>query len=94
MLELASHLERNATQLCRGGFGRIKMALAGMDTSSLLEILEGSFGHIDLDTTTLSVSTEITEASATESATTEKPSEKPLEETSEKVSVPLLSIAV
>ena len=26
------------------------MALAGTDTSSLLEILEGSFGHVDLDT--------------------------------------------
>ena len=89
MLELASHLERKATQLCREGFGRIKMALAGIDISSLLEILEGSFGHVDLGTTTSSVSTEITEAPATKSATTEKPSEKPLEETSEKASVPL-----
>ena len=56
------------------------MALVGMNTSSLLEILEGSFGHVDLDTTTSSVSTQIT--------TTEKPSEKPLEETLEKTLVP------
>ena len=34
------------------------MALAGTDTASLLEILERSFGHVDLDTTTSSVSTE------------------------------------
>ena len=95
MLELASHLERKATQLCREGFGRIKMALVGTDTTLLLEILEGSFGHVDLDTTTSSVSTGITEAPATKSATTEKPSEKPLEETSEEAfSSPLLRIAV
>ena len=88
MLELASHLERKAIWLPREGFGRIKMALVGTDTSSLLEILEGSFGSVDLDSTTSSVSTEITEAPATKPATTEKPSEKPLEQTSEKASVP------
>ena len=51
------------------------MVLVGMDTSLQLEILEGSFGHVDLDTTTSSVSTEITKAPATKPATTEKPSE-------------------
>ena len=89
MLELASHLERKATQLCREGFWRIKIALAGTDTSSLLEILEGSFGQVDLDTTTSSVSTEITEAPTTKSTTTEKSLQTPLGETSEKASVPL-----
>ena len=88
MLELASHLERKATQLHTEDFGRIKIALAGIDTSLLLEILEGSFGCVDQDTTTSSVSTEITEVPVTRPATTEKPSEMPLEETSEKVSVP------
>ena len=34
------------------------MALASTDTTSLLEILEGSFGHVDLDITS-SVSTDI-----------------------------------
>ena len=58
LLELASHLERTAAQLHHEGLGRIKMALAGTNTSSLLEILEGSFGHVDLDTTTSTVSIE------------------------------------
>ena len=78
-------MERKATQLCHEGLGRIKMALAGMDTSSLLEILEGSFGSVDLDTTTSSASTEIPVRKPT---ATEKPSEKPLKETSEKTLVP------
>ena len=34
------------------------MGLACTDTSSLLEILEGSFGHVDLDTSISSASTE------------------------------------
>ena len=94
MLELASHLERKATQLCREGFGRIKMALVGMDTSLLLEILEGSFGCVDLDTTTSSVSTEITEVPVPKPTATEKSSEKPFQATSEKMSVPLPKIVV
>ena len=94
MLELASHLEKKAAQLCREGFGRIKMALAGTDTSSLLEILEGSSGQVDLDTTTSSVSTEITEAPTTRSTTTEKSLEMLLGETLEEASVPFLRIAV
>ena len=35
------------------------MVLAGIDTSSLLEILEGSFGHVDLDVSTSSTSIEM-----------------------------------
>ena len=58
LLELASHLAEKAVQLHQKGLGRIKMALAGTDTSSLLEILEGSFGHVNLDTSASSVSTE------------------------------------
>ena len=41
LLELAAHLEEKAAQLRHEGLGRIKIALAGMDTYSLLEILEG-----------------------------------------------------
>ena len=55
------------------------MALAGTYTSSLLEILEGSFGHVNLDT---SVSSAWTEKSAQKSTMAEKTSEVP-----EKVSV-------
>ena len=79
MLELACHLEKKATQLCREGLGKIKVALAGTDTSSLLGIQEGSFGHVDLDTIMSSASTEITEAPTTKLTTTEKSSEEPLE---------------
>ena len=61
LLELDSHLEKRAAQLHREGIGKIKMALAGTYTSSLLGILEGSFGHVDLNTTTSSAPTEITE---------------------------------
>ena len=52
------------------------MALAGTDTSSLLEILEGTFGHFDHNITTLSISTE---TPAQKPTTTEKPSEEALE---------------
>ena len=57
LLELAAHLEEKAAQLRCEGLGRIKRALAGMDTS-LLEILEGHFGHINLDTSRSTTSTE------------------------------------
>ena len=74
LLELASHLKRKTGQLHREGLGCIKLALAGTDTSSLLKILKGAFGHTDLDTSTSSISTDIP---AQESIITEKPSEKP-----------------
>ena len=47
LLELAAHLEEKAAQLRHEGLGWIKIALARTDTSSLLEILQGHFGHID-----------------------------------------------
>ena len=50
------------------------MALVGTDTSSLLEILEGSFGHVDLDT---SVSSALTKKSTKKSTMAEKTSEAP-----------------
>ena len=37
-MELAAHLEGKATQLRWEGLGKINIALAGTDTSSLLEI--------------------------------------------------------
>ena len=41
LLELAAHLEGKAPQLRHEGLGKIKIALTGTDSSSLLEILEG-----------------------------------------------------
>ena len=76
LLELGSHLKRKTAQLHQEGLGCIKLALAGTDTSSPLEILKGAFGHMDLDTSTSSISTDIP---AQESIITKKPSEKPPE---------------
>ena len=56
LLELAAHLEEKAAQLRHEGLGRIKIALTGMDTS-VLEILEGHFGHMDMDTSESTIST-------------------------------------
>ena len=85
-MELASHLETKVARLYQEGLGRIKMVLAGTDTSSLLEILEGSFGHVDLDVSTSSASIEMP---IKKSTAAEKFSEKQSEKTSEKPSVPL-----
>ena len=61
--ELAAHLEEKVAQLRHEGLGSIKIALAGRDTSSLLnkEILEGHFGHVDLDTSGSTIPTEKSE---------------------------------
>ena len=47
LLELAVHLEEKAAQLRHEGLGQIKIPLAGTDMSSLLDILQGHFGHTD-----------------------------------------------
>ena len=47
MIELATHLEEEAARLKHEGLGKIKIALAGCNTSSLLDTLEGAFGFID-----------------------------------------------
>ena len=86
LLELASHLEEKAAQLHHEGLEMIKMALAGTDTSSLLKILEGSFGHVDLD---ISVSSALTKKPAKKSIMAEKISEVP-----EKTAVPPLMMVV
>ena len=46
MLELVAHLKQKAAQLKCEGLGQIKMALAGKDTSSLLEIPQVHFGCV------------------------------------------------
>ena len=70
LLELAAHFEEKAAQLRSESLGRIKIALARRNTSSLLDILQGYFGHVDS-----SESTECAEESNKESATEEKTSE-------------------
>ena len=74
LLELALHLEEKAAQLRCEGLGKIKIALADTDSFSLLEILEEHFGHVDLDTSKSSISTEKSEKEAT---IEEKPSNVP-----------------
>ena len=50
MIELATHLEEKAARLKQEGLGKIKIALMGCNTSSLLDTLEGAFGSIDQET--------------------------------------------
>ena len=53
MIELATHLEEKAAKLKHEGLGKIKIALAGCNTSFLTDTLEGAFGIIDLQTISL-----------------------------------------
>ena len=47
LIELATHLEEKAARLKCEGIGKIKIALAGCNTSSLLDTLERAFGFVD-----------------------------------------------
>ena len=58
LLDLAAHLEDKAAKLRHEGLGKVKIALTGHRTSSLLEILKGCFAHENLDTSQSTVSTE------------------------------------
>ena len=53
MIELATHLEEKAARLKHEGLGKIKIALKGCNTSSLVDTLEGAFGSIDQETISL-----------------------------------------
>ena len=88
-LELAMHLVRKATHLHLEGLGKIKMALASSDTSSLIEILEGAFGHIDSDTaSTISADNiPVQQPTTSQTSTEEKPPEKMLTTSSEESSL-------
>ena len=77
LLELAAHLESKAAQLKWEGLGKIKVALAGTDISSLTRLLEGCFGSVDPSPPSPSTSTEITEP----------PEEHPIEEAPESESI-------
>ena len=64
-MELTAHLESKAARVMHEGLIRVKIALAGTNTSFLLDILERCFGHKDLDTSQSTISTEETETGAT-----------------------------
>ena len=63
MIELATHLEEKAARLKHEGSGKIKIALAGCNTSSLLDTLEGAFCFINqenISTASISEMKEVT----------------------------------
>ena len=62
LLELAAHLEGKVARLRHEGLGKVKVALASMNTSFLLDILEGCFGKQDTDTSQSTISHEEVEA--------------------------------
>ena len=62
MIELATHLEEKAARLKQEGLGKIKVALAGCNTSSLLETQEGAFGFIDQENISTASISEVKEA--------------------------------
>ena len=53
MIELATHLEEKTARLKCEGLGKIKIALVGCNTSSLVDTLEGAFGSVDQVTISL-----------------------------------------
>ena len=48
-----THLEEKAARLKHEGLGKIKIALMGCNTTSLVDTLEGAFGSIDQETISL-----------------------------------------
>ena len=72
-------MEGKAAKLRCKGLGKVKIALDSTNTSFLLDILEGCFGHESLDTSQSTISTEETEIGATiEEATSDIPEKNPL----------------
>ena len=63
LLELAAHLESKAPQLKQEGLSKIKIALTGTDTSSLIRLLEGCFGSVESSPPSPPASTEFAEPS-------------------------------
>ena len=74
---MAADLEQKAAHFCQEGFGKLKVALAGTDTQSLLQILEESFGHVNSDSTSsISTDTPSQKPADKEKPTEEGPQEK------------------
>ena len=80
MIKLASHLEEKAAKLKCEGLGKIKIALMGCNTSSLIDILEGAFGSIDPETISLASILETKEVVTEDVPSTPSPTDSgPLE---------------
>ena len=80
MIELAIHLEEKAAKLKHEGLGKIKIALMGCNTSSVVDTLEGAFGSIDPATISLASILEIKEVVTEDVPSTPSPTDSgPLE---------------
>ena len=77
-MELAAHLEGKAARLRCEGLGKVKVALAGTNTSFLLDILEGCFGQQDPDTSQSTISLKEAETDITVEDVTSNIPEKTL----------------
>ena len=77
-MELAAHLEGKAARLRHEGLGKVKIALVGTNTSFLLDILQGCFGHKEPDTSQSTISLEEVETDITVEDVTSNIPEKTL----------------
>ena len=75
LIELATHLEEKVAKLKREGLGKIKIALTGCNTSSLLETLEGAFGSIDQENISITYISEAKEMVKEDIPSTPSPAE-------------------
>ena len=71
-------MEGKADRLRHEGLGKVKIALAGTNTSFLLDILEGCFGHKDPDISQSTISIEEAETDITVEDVTSNIPEKTL----------------
>ena len=80
LIELATHLEEKAARLKCEGLGKIKIALVGCSTSSLIDTLDGAFGSIDQETISLVSIPEVKETVMEDVPSTPSPTDScPLE---------------
>ena len=80
MKELATHLEEKAPKLKCKGLGKIKIALTGCNTSSLIDTLEGAFGSMDSEIISLASIPETKEVVTEDVPSTPSPTDSgPLE---------------
>ena len=75
MIELATHLEEKAARLKCESLGKIKIALAGCNTSSLVDTLEGAFGSIYQETISIASIPKAKEAVTEDVPSTPSPTE-------------------
>ena len=66
LIERATHLEEKAARLKHEGLGKIKISLAGCNTSSILDTLEGTFGFVDQENVSTASTSEMKESTKEE----------------------------